>query len=131
VLFTWQQRFESLALGFESSRNPAKFAKRFESSNPDSRTRLTTKLLTQNIGYLNFQSIRHSQLLLTKNVHSIIGVKIKRCNDLCLPVLCCGSSRATTSFSFSLKHPSEVIPLSTSSSMRSLGRDSPMLNNYS
>jgi hypothetical protein len=33
VLFTWQQRFESLALGFESSRSPAKLAKRFESSN--------------------------------------------------------------------------------------------------
>jgi hypothetical protein len=42
VLFTWQQRFESLALGFESSRSPAKFGKRFESSNPDSRIRRTT-----------------------------------------------------------------------------------------
>jgi hypothetical protein len=42
VLFTWQQRFESLALGFESSRSPAKFAKRFESSNPDSRICFTT-----------------------------------------------------------------------------------------
>jgi hypothetical protein len=42
VLFTWQQRFESLALGFESSRSPAKLAKRFESSNLDSRIRLTT-----------------------------------------------------------------------------------------
>jgi hypothetical protein len=31
-----------LALGFESFRSPAKFAKRFESSNPDSRIRLTT-----------------------------------------------------------------------------------------
>jgi hypothetical protein len=44
VLFAWQQRFESLALGFESSRSPAKFAKRFESSNPDSRIRLTTSV---------------------------------------------------------------------------------------
>jgi hypothetical protein len=44
-LFTWQQRFESLALGFESSRSPAKFAKRFESSNPDSWIRLTTTIL--------------------------------------------------------------------------------------
>jgi hypothetical protein len=34
-----------LALGFESSRSPAKFAKRFESSNPDSRIRLTTTYL--------------------------------------------------------------------------------------
>jgi hypothetical protein len=42
VLFTWQQRFESLALGFESSSSPAKLAKRFESSNLDSRIRLTT-----------------------------------------------------------------------------------------
>jgi hypothetical protein len=42
VFFTWQQRFDSLALGFESSRSPAKFAKRFESSNPASRIRLTT-----------------------------------------------------------------------------------------
>jgi hypothetical protein len=42
VLFAWQQRFESFALGFESSRSPAKFAKRFESSNPDSRIRVTT-----------------------------------------------------------------------------------------
>jgi hypothetical protein len=41
-LFTWQQRFESLALGIEYSRSPAKFAKRFESSNPDSWIRLTT-----------------------------------------------------------------------------------------
>jgi hypothetical protein len=31
-----------LALGFESSRSPAKLAKRFESSNLDSRIRLTT-----------------------------------------------------------------------------------------
>jgi hypothetical protein len=39
VLFTWQQRFESLLReGFESSRSPAKLAKRFESSNLDSRT---------------------------------------------------------------------------------------------
>jgi hypothetical protein len=42
VLFTWQQTFESLALGFESSRSPAKWAKRFESSNLDSWIRLTT-----------------------------------------------------------------------------------------
>jgi hypothetical protein len=40
VLFAWQQRFESLALGFESSRSPEKFA------NPDSRIRLTTTLLS-------------------------------------------------------------------------------------
>jgi hypothetical protein len=42
VLFTWQQRFESLAIRFESSRSPEKFAKRFESLNPYSRIRLTT-----------------------------------------------------------------------------------------
>jgi hypothetical protein len=43
-LFTWQQRFESLAWRFESSRSPTKLAKRFESPNPDSRIRLTTRL---------------------------------------------------------------------------------------
>jgi hypothetical protein len=48
VLFTWQQRFESLAWGFESSRSPAKLAKRFESLNPDSRIRLTTIELRTN-----------------------------------------------------------------------------------
>jgi hypothetical protein len=43
VLYTRQQRFESLALGFESSRAKlAKLAKRLESSNLDSRIRLTT-----------------------------------------------------------------------------------------
>jgi hypothetical protein len=52
VLFTWQQRFEFLALGFESSRSPAKLAKRFESSNLDSRIRLTTTLLSAAVGLL-------------------------------------------------------------------------------
>jgi hypothetical protein len=46
VLFTWQQRFESLALGFEYFRSPAKLAKRFEPLNPDSWIRLTTKCKT-------------------------------------------------------------------------------------
>jgi hypothetical protein len=49
VLFTWQQRFESLALGFKSSRSPAKFAKRFESLNLDSRIRLTTTMAVKKL----------------------------------------------------------------------------------
>jgi hypothetical protein len=44
VLFTWQQRLESQALRFESSHSPAKLAKRFKSSNPDLRIRLTENL---------------------------------------------------------------------------------------
>jgi hypothetical protein len=44
VLFTWQQRFESFAPGFLTTRCPAKLKKKCEPSNPDSQIRLTTKL---------------------------------------------------------------------------------------
>jgi hypothetical protein len=71
VLFTWQQRFESLALGFESSCSPAKFAKRFESSNPDSRIRLTTS-----VGWLSSLGMLGEEK--SRNEYTRNGV-IKRC----------------------------------------------------
>ena len=53
VPFTWQQKIRILGLGFESFEiflSPAKFAKRFESSNQDSRIRPITRINCKAVG---------------------------------------------------------------------------------
>jgi hypothetical protein len=60
---------------FESSRSPAKFAKRFESSNPDSRIRLTTRRVRKKVNRVNSRPFSKKTRFFTSQTRVFIKVE--------------------------------------------------------